>query len=211
MIFRLKEEKDKVLESMNKKAMKELDEFFKINWVFNRPRIILIKTRKEINKLQDRKTEDWLVGWAEGRSIFLLDRKRYEKESCHKYSKKEYYSLLKHELCHQFIEAVASISIPTWLNEGVCVYLSGQNKFKNIPRKFNKFLEFYSKGGKEIYNESGFVVELLLKEFGREKLMKLIKSPSTKSKKEFNQLFKKIYGFNLNYFEINKLWGKNEK
>lgn len=207
MIFELKEKKDKFLEGMYIQAIKELDEFFKINWIFNRPRIILINTRKQYDKVNGKKTENWMVGWAEGRSIFILDRENYEKESCHKYSKEAYYSLIKHELCHQFIKAVTKTSIPTWLNEGICIYLSGQNKSKKVPEKFEKFLNFFTEGGKFVYRESGFVVETLVKKFGKQKLMRLIKSENcAKSKKEFNLLFKKIYGFDLNYKEINRLW-----
>ena len=68
-------------------------------------------------------------------------------------------------------------------------------------------MSFYDKGGAAgVYEESGFVVELLVNKFGKTKLLKLIKTlHTTNSEKQFKKLFKDIYGFNLNYREINKL------
>ncbi|MBU2104236.1 MAG: hypothetical protein KKF67_00460 [Nanoarchaeota archaeon] len=208
MIFELKSKKDRFLEGGYKKAMRELNEFFGISWDKNTPRIILLKNRNEIDKFVGNKTEDWFVGTAEEKNIILLDRKNYEKESCHKYSDEEYIALIKHELCHLFFRILSKeISMPKWLDEGVAIYLAGQLKFKKIPDKFSNFLRFYSKGGKGVYQESGFVVELLVKKFGKQRLLKLIKSlKSVNSEEDFKEQFKKIYGFNLNYQEINKLW-----
>ena len=51
MIFELKVKKDKLLEGMYKKAMQELGGFFKLNWIYNQPNIIILKNREEINKI----------------------------------------------------------------------------------------------------------------------------------------------------------------
>ena len=211
MIFEIKEKKDKFLEDSYRKSMKELDGFFEIGWIRNTPSVCVVPDRKTIDKLYHQKTEKWLVAWARtsSRIIYILNRKNFEKESDHKYSKEKYYALIKHELSHMFISTyLKSSSIkPYWLDEGVAIYLSGQNKFKKPINKFNKFLEFYHKYGKEIYNESGFFIELLVKKFGKNKLLELIKSlKEIESEKEFNKKFKQIYGFDLDYEEINKIF-----
>ena len=210
MIFQINEQKDKFVEDIYNKSMIELDKFFEIGWIRNTPFIFVVPDRKTIEKLRRRKTEKWVVAWASttSRIVYLLDRKNFEKESSHKYSKEEYTALIKHELTHQFITAYSKLFLikPHWLEEGIAIYLSGQNKFKKPITKFSKFLDFYDKFGKGVYNESGFFIELLVKNFGKEKLLDLIKSlKEIKSEKKFNKKFKEIYGFDLNYREINKL------
>ena len=207
MVFKIKKIQNKRLEAFYKKSMKELDNFFKINWKSNLPSIFLIPDRKTIDLLKHKKTEKWIVGWANGQNIFLLDPNNYSKESSHKYSEEEYKALLKHELCHLFYDEISKYSQkPRWLDEGIATYLSGQNKFKKIPKKFNKFLDYYNGGGKGIYNESGFAIEILIKKFGKKKILNLIKKlPRIKNKTHFNKEFAKIYGFNLTYKNFNKL------
>ena len=209
MIVELKEKKDKELSDMYKKAMKELDAFFKLNWKIDIPKIIIFKTRKEIDKFKKEKTPNWLVGWADGNVIYLLDRKNYEKESLHKYSKESYFRLLKHELCHLFFENVSeanTLSQFIWFNEGVAGFLSEQYKEKQKPEKFVKFLSQYSSWKGDAYVESLYVVKLLVDKFGKQKLLSFIrKLGEVKIEKDFNKLFKKIYGENPTYRFFNKL------
>jgi hypothetical protein len=215
MIFNLDEKKDNFLEKIYNESMKELDAFFDLGWVRNTPFIFVVPDRQVIDKLRREKTEEWVVAWAStsSRIIYVLDRKNFEKESNHKYSSEEYAALIKHELTHMFISAYLKVYElkPRWLSEGIAIYLSGQNKFKTRPKKFEKFLEFYGAYGKGIYHESGFFLELLIEKFGKDKFLELIKLlKEIKSEKNFNKKFKEIYGFNLNYLEINKLY-ENKK
>lgn len=209
MIFELKEKKDKVVEEMYGLAMKELDEFFKLNWKRNTPKIIIIKNRKEIDKLKDKKTPAWLIAWAEEGNIYLLDRKNYEKESSHKYSDETYYRLIQHELCHLFFEIVSNSNTWNqfmWFNEGVAGFLSEQYKEKKEPKKLKIFLNQYSNWKGNAYNESTYAIKYLTEKFGKQKLLTLIKSLSKiKSEKDFKKLFKKIYGSTPTYGFFNKL------
>jgi len=209
MIFELKEKKDKELNLMYKKSMEELDSFYKLNWKHNTPKIIVLKNRKEIDNLKNKKTPDWFVGWAEGNNIYLLDRKNYEKESSHKYSKETYFRLLKHEISHLFFSIVSEANTMDqfiWLNEGVAGCLSEQYKEKRNPKRFEKFLDQYSTWKGDGYNESTYAVKILRDEFGEEKLLTLIRSLSlVKSKEDFNSLFKKIYGEKPSYEFFNSL------
>ena len=209
MIFELKEKKDKELSYIYNKAMKELDEFFKLNWKINTPKIVILKTRREIDKFKKEKTPNWLVGWADGNVIYLLDRKDYEKESSHKYSEESYYRLLKHELCHLFFEHISRANTMDqfiWFNEGVAGFLSEQYKESTKPERFLKFLNQYSNWEGKAYGESSYAVKLLVDKFGKQKLLKFIKNlRKVNSERDFKVLFKKIYRFNLNYENMNKL------
>ena len=184
--------------------MKELDDFFGLDWKRNKPKIFLVKDRESINKLMGMKTQDWIVGWVNNTAVFVLDKDTYEKESCHTYSDEEYFSLIKHELAHIFTQVYSGIfnkSIePNWLWEGVAIYLSDQNKTKKKPNQLKEFLQHYSQDNKNssVYKESGFAVEFLVKNFGKQKLLKLIKSlKEIDSKDKFAKKFKEIYGFEL--------------
>ncbi len=210
MIFEINSKKDPFIEDIYEKSMKELNDFFGINWVKKKPSVIIVPDRRTINKLKNEKTEDWVIAWAGmgDHSIYLLDRKNYEKESCHKYSDEKYSSTIKHELAHLFLEIFCKYSYvkPMWLNEGVCIYLSGQNNFKKKPDKFGNFLDFYDKGGKEIYSESGFAVQVLIEKHGKEKFMKLLEGlKDLNSKEKFEKIFYEIYRFKPYYEEFNKL------
>lgn len=209
MIFELKQKKDSELESMYKRAIKELNSFYKLKWGKNKPKIIILKTRKEIDSFQSEKTPGWLVGWAQENTIYLLDRKKYEKESSHKYSKKTYSRLLKHELSHLFFDKISNTNTLDqfiWLNEGVAGYLSEQYKEKTKPKKFEKFLDQYSNWNGNAYNESSYAIKFLREKFGDKKLRLLIKSLyKIKSEEDFRKLFQKIYGEKPSYKFFNSL------
>lgn len=207
MIFNLESKKDSLLEEAYHGFMKELNDFFEINWIRNTPKIFIIRDRITINHLLGRETEDWMVGWVNGNSVYLLNREHYEDESCHKYNEKEYLAFFKHELVHLFSSIFCNIKDfkPIWLNEGLSIYLSGQNKFKKRPSFFKEFLSFYENEGKDVYHESGFAVEILINKFGKERFFSLLKKlKEIKDKEEFEIIFKEIYGFNLDYDNFNK-------
>ena len=213
MIFEIKEKQDKELEEMYEKAMKELDEFFELGWKRNTPRIFIVNTRKEIDNLRHEKTADWVIGWANKINIYLLNKVSFEKESCHKYSKIFYYKLLKHEICHLFFKIISKADTRDnflWLNEGIAGYLSEQYKDEKRPKRFQKFLNQYSDWKGNAYNESSHAIKLLFDQFGKEKLLTLIKSlGKVKTEQDFNDLFEKVYGEKPNYDFFNKLLKQN--
>jgi len=211
MIYKIKEVKNKLIEKAYKDGMKEFNKFFGINWVHHLPDICVLKNRKEIDLIKGYKTESWVVGFVKGRTFYVLDYENVKKESDHKYHSEEKHStLIKHELCHLFYSIVSKdCHKPIWLTEGVSIYLSGQLKEKRQVEKFSNFLKFYEKGGGGVYFESGTAVKLLMENFGKKKLLKLIsKSKESNNKSEFSRLFKKIYNFNLNYKNFNNLLNK---
>ena len=205
-IFQIESKEDKIVNEIFGESMDDLNTFYEINWVHHLPKIIIVNDRESIDLLKGQKTEDWLVGWSEGKTVYVLDRDNLEKESSHKYNPDEYKALIKHEISHSFYHILSNNQYkPVWLCEGTAIYTSGQNKFKKKPEKFKEFLEFYEKGGSEVYKESGFVVQMLVEKFGKQKLLEIIsESRNARTEKEFRELFLAKYGFELTYEEVNK-------
>jgi hypothetical protein len=118
------------LEASYEVAMKRLNDFFEIGWIRNQPIVFLVEDRATIDCLRNEETESWVVGWSERRKVFLLAREKMGVESDRAYSVEEYDALLAHELCHLFFGvSTGGQSTPTWLNEGLCGYVSGQHPF----------------------------------------------------------------------------------
>jgi hypothetical protein len=208
MPFKIETHKDRFLDKIYRESMTSLNKFYGINWKHHLPALIIVKDRKAIDSLRGEKTERWIVGWANGRNIFILNRNNMERESAHnEYTPEAYAALIKHELSHAFYEILSGgKNRPIWLCEGTAIFTSGQNRFKKRPDKFSKFLKFHDKGGADVYSESGFAITMLVDIYGKQKLLKLIKgTKDTRSKKEFERLFKGIYGFRPTYAEFNRM------
>ncbi|MCL5430222.1 MAG: hypothetical protein M1504_01950 [Candidatus Marsarchaeota archaeon] len=171
--------------------------------------------------LREGKVGDWVGGWSDENAIYILDvnKCKLTKKVKARVLREGYLSDLTHEIAHLFFLRVAKThdAIPVWLWEGVARYLDGHTKSsKNTPRfrpnKFKDFLEYYDKhklSGKEneagVYGESGFAVEFLVRNFGKKKLLLLIRAiKDTKDEVTFAKKFKKIYGFELNYDNFNR-------
>ncbi len=201
---------DESIDKIFKESIDDLNKFYGINWVHHLPVPIVVKDRKSIDLLKGEKTEPWVVGWSEGNKVFILDGNNFDTESDHRFSPEKYYSLLKHEISHTFYRVLSEGHMkPVWLCEGVAIYTSGQNKEKHPISHFKGFLDFYENGGKEVYAESGFAVHLLVREYGKQKLLDLIKGLKyIVSQKDFTALFVKTYGIEPIYDSFNKLLEK---
>jgi hypothetical protein len=207
MVFSLTHSPDKKIEEWYEQSMKELGEFYGINWNEGRPIILLVKSREYINLIKGKDTEDWVVGFTDGskKCLFLLDAESYEKESSHKYSDEEYSTLIKHELSHLFSRIFYEGYTPKWLVEGIAIYSSGQLELKRRPKEFRSFLGFFKQGSAGLYDESGFAVEILIENFGKEKFFNLYKSlDKVETEEDLEKLFKDIYGETLSYDFFNK-------
>ena len=210
MILNIQTGEDKWLEKAYKQSMAELDEFFELNWQHNQPKLFVVKDRQAIDKIRNKKTPRWLVGWG-GRwtGVYILDRNNFEKESDHTYTKERYSALLKHELAHCFTDILtSSYRKPVWLIEGIALYLSGQLKWYKRPVKFETFLKSFDKAEIGVYKEAGWVVKELIEKQGKEKLFDLLKQlkANNPDEKEFSKIFEKTYGFKptLSNFNLNR-------
>ncbi len=222
MIFELKQKKNKFLEEAYKKSMKELNDFYGINWVRNTPKIFIVNSKEDKCLFRGdggkNKNADWITGWTPNNdTVFVMNLDKIKTETSHKkgYSKEQYKVLIKHELSHLFYKIMVKNGFyVVWLWEGVAIYTSEQDRFKKKPVKIKYLLNFYDKHMKKykdktvsVYFESGFFIKMLVEKFGKEKLLKFLKSlQKVKNKKEFDNLFFKTYKFKLNYKEINKIY-----
>ena len=161
------------------------------------PRVFFVQSRKEYDKLFGYETESWQVARTENGAIFILDPKIYTKESSHK-DIKRFWLVLKHEYAHLYYRAVTDNNVPRWLNEGLACYLAGQEKKTPDKKLLVDLNHFFDRGGQWVYGVGYFWVNYLMKKFGKAKLLKLIKTITSKTTKTaFNKSFKKIYGFGL--------------
>lgn len=198
---------NKEVKAFYDKAMKELIYFYGVNWIENTPVIYLVNSRESFDIISGYQTEDWAVGRALSyNKLLLLSPESYEKESRHKYSDEEYYSLLKHELSHLFYMIFSQGKGPIWLDEGFAIYTSGELVIKNKPKELKNFLKYYSHEDEDTYDEVGFVVEGLIKKYGKEKVLGFLKLlPDIDSEESFNNEFEKYFEIGLEYGNMNKL------
>ena len=199
--------KNNKVKSFYEKAMKELIDFYGVNWIENIPVIYLVNSRESFDIISGYQTEDWVVGRALSyNKLLLLSPESYEKESRHEYSDEEYYSLLKHELSHLFYMIFSQGKGPIWLDEGFAIYTSNQLSTKERPKEFKNFLKYYSYEDEKVYSESGFVVERLINKFGKEKVIGFLKVlPNINSKYEFKKEFEMYFGLELDYKSFKEL------
>jgi hypothetical protein len=205
-MFAIEFRNERFLKRIYNKSMRELDVFFGLNWEKNKPKVFLVKDRESVDKLLGRKTSSCIAGWVNNTDVFVLDRDNYEKESCYRYSDDEYSRLIKHELAHVFTRVYSgsfnkSIE-PDWLWEGMAIYLADRKEDNDAHGQLKEFLKYYSQDDKdpEVYKEAGFAVEFLIKNFGKRKILKLIRSlKAIDSEKEFSKKFEEIYSFELSY------------
>jgi len=188
----------------------QLCQFFNINWNRNKPGLIVVHDRHSLNVLHGCQTSDWVIGFTKGNDIVVLDLDKIGVESSHtNYSPEKYRRLIKHELVHFFYHVKTRKNYPVWLNEGLAIYLSDQlPDRKTIPEKLTSFLRFYQSSGKEVYIEAGYFVQILVEKFGKDKLFKLFNylKQNSPNQQEFARKFADIYGFELEYSQIDKLY-----
>jgi hypothetical protein len=195
------------VENFYKKAMKELKDFYIINWNENTPVLFLVDSRKDYDVLINQNTENWEVGRHIGENkILLITPESYEKESIHKYSDEEYFFLIKHELSHLFYNIFSQGQRPVWLDEGFAIFTSGELKKKTKINEFKNFLDYYSHSDEKIYKESGFAVQVLIEKFGKNKVLDFLKKlPKIEDEKEFKKSFEGYFGFKPDYKAFNNL------
>jgi hypothetical protein len=214
MIYKAKVVSDNPVEDAYQKGMFSLNEFWGINWKENTPDIFIVESRKEIDLIKGKQTSDQLVGWSKNRSVYVIDFKSLETDSSYRLTPEQYKALIKHELNHLFYGIVSGGAPgPLWLREGLSIYLSGQTTLGQWekPFEFQGFIDSDSKeeNKKYAYAEGGFIVELLVQQLGKEKVIQLVRQlKKVKDLDGFKILFREILGIELEYKDINELYSK---
>ena len=208
MVFNIMAVEDELIDTHFEEINKNLSDFYSMNIDNDLPKIFIIKDRKTFDTLLRKKSELYQVGFIMNKSIFLLDRTSFAKESSHANPTEEtYLRILKHETSHLYFTSLSNDSYnPRWLWEGTALYTDGSlHTMIKKPTQFKEFLNFYNSADPHIYSESGFVIEFLIDKFGKGLLLKLIKElRKSKTEEKFLELFKSIYDFNLSYQTINE-------
>lgn len=209
MTFHLTYIKDSFIDKIYEQALNDLNNFFEFKWTQNKPKIFILPNRQTIDLYKEEKTPRWVTGWADGNNIFILARENWEKESSEPYKDKYYKALIIHELVHLYANYWTKNNYePQWMNEGIALYLAGQNNFRPKLKQFSSFLDCFKsdKPNAKVYEESGFAVQVLVEKYGKKIFLELLKQlPKINSKKDFNKIFTKLYNFEPNYINFNKL------
>jgi len=182
---------DKITMSL-KSCQKKLNDFYQISET-DLPEIIYLNSRKEIDECWGKKTEAWLSAWVKNNKIHILSPANYANESSHK-NIKHFWQTLHHEYAHLYFKKITGTNKPKWLNEGLACFLAGQIK-KNPPTdSMMRVFDYFEHADKEIYVLGYFWTKLLLDNFGKEKMLRLIRSLRKNiTEKQFARQFKKIY------------------
>lgn len=208
MIFELKEVNDPKLQKMFEAEKKAVERFFGFSWTELPPNLILLPNRDSIDSLYGEKTEPWVRGFFRDRNIYFLKKESYAKECSLTYSEEEFRRGIRHELAHIFTTVLSGANLrPIWLSEGIACYVARDIDYTKKPAKFSNFLEHFSRFDPQVYEESGFAVQFLVEKYGKRKLFRLLKSLSgVKTKADFRERFKEVYGFLPDYknFEVPK-------
>jgi len=189
---------NKKIESFLLKTQKELNKIYEESFL-RIPKVFLIGSRKELDTIWGKKTPDWLVAWTDNGSIYILDPKIYEKESCHK---GDFWQVLKHEYCHIYHHRITWNNYPHWLIEGTACYFAKQ--MKSPPSEKEVLAIFSNPDPENVYNIGIFWTEVLAQEFGKGKLIGFLKGINSKTTpKNFPVLFKKHFRV-----PFSETWGK---
>lgn len=166
---------------------KEVSDFFQVPEI--RVNTYLIQSRKEYDKIIGEKSEDWMVGFARGNTVFILDRDKFESDSNH--PKSDFEPVLKHEIAHIYYRKLKQNDDPAWLNEGTACFVAGQNKKPPTEEITIKTLdEYHYKGGAGVYTIGRFMVDRIVEKSGKEKLFELIRMEDrVKRYKELKAMF----------------------
>lgn len=193
----------KITDSL-RKSKKRYDQFFDLP--LDIPRVIFPTSRKHIDQIWGRKTEPWSVGWTGNGTIYILSPEKYLSESNHT-RKSDYWKTLIHEHAHLYIRALGKGNIPRWMNEGLASWLAGQKRRKATLEEAATVVGPWPQFSRSVYLVGYYWVGRLMKEYGRKKLVEIIREMGKqKNTAAFSRVFKKVYGIPWTKREVQKLY-----
>ncbi len=163
--------------------------------------ITLVYSRKELEEILARKTQAWEIGFTSNKTgnIIIFSPSVVEENSNHK--KDDIFKTIQHELVHAFQVEVVKGFTPWWLDEGIALITAQQVKTKGreclksligSAKFFDYTTDNYrfctSNGG---YPAAYFLVENLIKDFGKGKIRSLFENSCTS--KNFDLFFKEKF------------------
>lgn len=201
---------DKNLQRFLAVTRREFNNFF--NFGIVEPLLFFLSSRRDLDLIMGKKTDNWFVALSKGNSIFILEKKIFAKESNHK--EDDFWQTLKHEYSHIYYTQITKSHYPFWLNEGLACVLSGKKLVlkKDSKNKLMNILSYFNHRDRDTYMVGHYWVEYLLKNYGKRKLVQLIKNLNFKSEmdsKQFAKQFYNVYGFKFNKNVLSNLLNKN--
>ena len=173
-------------------SKKRYDRFF--GFSLPEPRVIFPTSRKHIDQIWGRKTEPWCVGWTGNGAIYILSPEKYLTESNHT-KKSDYWKTLIHEHAHLYVRALGEGNVPRWMNEGLASWLAGQKRRKATFEEAATVVGLWPQFSRSVYLVGYYWVDRLIKEYGRKKLVTIIREMGKqKGARAFPQVFKRVYG-----------------
>lgn len=186
---------DKHGKEIVEKAIKQCLYFFnpeKLNATFD---VVFVETREEMDKIHGSPTEDWGVGGVyDDNTVYIFDEEVFHKVSCH--PGENFFPTLVHEIAHIYLENTFKFNQPIWLNEGISYVVGGQDKTSRDIHIDITNAHTPEEWGREFpYGTSGRFTRYLIDNYGKDKIIKLIKNlVKNETKENFNKKFIEIYG-----------------
>ena len=141
-------------------------------------KIKFLYQRSEMDDLCGYKTPEWHVGYANKDQIFIFSPSIFDKVSDHPKSDLKY--TLIHEIAHIFTNEILLFNYPKWLHEGLAGYIAEQYKIRKV-KSINDFADLHDREGWNKfhnYPQAYSFTKYLIDEFGKEKILKILKNLS---------------------------------
>ncbi len=203
MVYKIAKNENRELDRVYERAMKDLGEFFEIDWTTNQPKLWIVEDGETAVELRGGQGPRWVKGWGglNAGGVYILKNEIIKQETGDEYNDEKYEALIKHELAHCYADILTGGKRkPKWLTEGLSLFLADQLQWRKEPKELSNFLSFYEED-ERVYEESGFAVRNLIKKYGKDKLFELLKGLKEKesTEVEFKKLFKEVYEVDLSY------------
>ena len=165
-------------------------------------KINFLYQRSQMDEICKYKTEDWQVGLAGNKNIYIFSPSVFEKVSNHPNS--DFFYTLTHEIAHLFSNEILGFAYPKWLNEGLAGYVAEQYKIHQV-KKIDGFSNLHNKQDwKKFanYPQAFAFTKYLLDKFGKEKMLEFLGDLHKNfgccpSFKNFTEFFEKFFNFNF--------------
>jgi hypothetical protein len=131
----------------------------------------------------------WLVAFADFNNTIYLLSPDIMPAGAEPNGRLRFNKTIKHELSHNYIRNINK-NIPSWLNEGVCLYVASQNHYKSMDLDkirislLDELHRTFVDG--RIYQVGKTIVDQIVNNFGKQKLLKII------SIQDKNELYDKL-------------------
>jgi len=206
-IFEIPENKSSIKKALDQKnadrIITECQDFFGVK-IKNIPKITFIYSREEMDELLGRKTEPWVRAVTRPSGLYFIHPSKIAELTPHK--KDDYWQAVKHEMSHWFYNQITGThnGEPRWFAEGLAMYMAGQKTLLPTPTEESVTTKYYACTDNEVYRWGSFMVVNLAENYGKEKIVSLVRKINSKTTPEsFATDFKNEFGICLEAFEEN--------